>query len=120
MQNLTEMRRFTIVDRRGEKKSNLQEKKPFNIPENSRAVPAQSGGDLVFIIKDENVGKHEAAAGLDKPVVLAQVSFCHGGHEPGDHDGIRDGYLAPRMEYKRIYCSLADWLAAGNPHPDDL
>jgi hypothetical protein len=70
-----------------------------------------------MVLRDENVGRHPEAYGLMRPVVMVDFATSHGGHQPGEHDGLRDGYAAPRISYHRLYVSLDDWLAAGNADP---
>ena len=42
------------------------------------------------------------------------------GHQPGEHDSIRDGESSGKMDTRKchvVYAPLADWLAAGNEKP---
>ena len=86
-------------------------------PKNAKTRPTDARGESARIISDENVRYHDAAYGLKRPVVMAEMPVVTGGHNPGEHDGIRDGYAAPNTSWLRVYASLEDWLAAGNEDP---
>lgn len=54
-------------------------------------------------------------------VMFTTGSRWIGGHEAGEHDGIRDGASYGRMDTRHnhvVYVPLADWLAAGYPRPE--
>ena len=93
---------------------------PTKKPENYR-TKATSSLELPRVVAAADYRYHMYdAAGIAQPLVF--WSEPHGetaGSAAGDHDGLRDGYssgAAPRG-WTRIYCSLADYLAAGNPDP---
>ena len=89
----------------------------MKIPEKHRSRPT----DAAFrpmVLKDEHLQYHPAASGLERPVVMWDTTVeVAPGHHPGEHDGIRDGYAPPQRVFRRIDCSLAEWLEAGNPDP---
>lgn len=89
----------------------------YKIPENARTVSSDSAYKP-RVLPNDCVWRHEAASGLARPVVVWDYSVqTAAGHAAGDHDGIRDGYHAGQYRFMRMYCSLIDWLAAGNPDP---
>lgn len=89
----------------------------MNMPKNCRTRPSKTGSSIPILLGAENLWRHEAAAGLKTPVVMCDGSYVVGGHDAGDHDGLRDGYSPGVRKFFRVYASLEDWLAAGNPDP---
>ena len=89
----------------------------MNIPPNARIVSTDTQ-ESPQVIKPENLRYHQHAYGLDRPVVMFGYSQSTGGYGAGTHDGMRDGASSgPLPTHFRGYCSLADWLAAGNTDP---
>jgi hypothetical protein len=70
---------------------------------------------------------HLAVFGLrpspnDEVVMWTDGAVHFAGHEAGVHDGIRDGESHGSTDMRGNfcrYCLLSDWLAAGNPQPEE-
>ena len=89
-------------------------------PENYRTKETSSLElPRVLAAKDYRYHMYDAA-GIAQPLVYWSEPYGEtAGYDAGTHDGMRDGMSggAGPKGWTRIYCSLDDYLAAGNPDP---
>lgn len=93
----------------------------MNIPQNYRTSKTDSL-EKPRVLDSSNYRYHYMnAGGLVQPLVFWSMPYGDTETSPtGTHDGIRDGFSsgAKPRGWTRYYCSLKDWLDAGNKYPE--